>query len=190
VCAAEQLGSATQSVDAPDSGGTVYGTFRIVNVSSAPCSVGGPGTVNVLAQGAADATRIGAQRHAAGDAAAGLPDPSTEVAGLVLKPGAAYEVKFAWVPSATCPAPGGSGGTGDGGPSTSPPPTAGAGSTDGSTTTGSDTGVSTQMLTDDGTPTGSVTVSDTSEAGSPTVSAAVPDACAGTVYYTGVLAGD
>lgn len=49
--------------------------------------------------------------------------------------------------------------------------------------------MTTQMLTADGTADGSVTVSHTSEAGSPTVSATVLNACAGTVYYTGVLAG-
>jgi hypothetical protein len=189
VCTAAQLGSPTQSVGAPDAGGTVYGTFRVVNVSSSACSVTGPGGVSVLAQGAADATRIGAQRHASGDPAAGLPDPSTEVTGLLLQPGAAYEVKFAWVPSASCPSSGGDGGNGDGGPTSSPTPTEGSGSTDGSTSTGTDSGVSTQMLREDGTQDGSVVVSDTTEAGAPTVSATVPNACAGTVYYTGVLAG-
>lgn len=188
VCAAEQLGSPTRTVDAPDSGGTVYGTFRVVNISTTPCSVGGPGSVSVLAQGSADATKIGAQRHVSGDAAAGLPDPSTEVTGLLLQPGAAYEVKFAWVPSASCTPAGGDGGTGDGGPTSSPTPTEGTGSTAGSTSTGTDNGVTTQLIREDGAD-GSVVVSHTTEAGSPTVSAQISGACAGTVYYTGVLAG-
>ena len=189
VCTAEQLGSATQSMDAPDSAGTVYGTFRVVNISTSACSVGGAGSVSVLAQGAADATKIGAQRHVAGDAAAGLPDPSTEVTGLLLQPGAAYEEKFAFVPSAACPSTGGSGGTTDGGPSATPTPTGDTGSTAGTTSTGTDSGVTTQMMREDGTADGSVIVSHTTEAGSPTVSATVTNACAGTVYFTGVLAG-
>ncbi|MFJ9540894.1 hypothetical protein ACIRPX_26980 [Streptomyces sp. NPDC101225] len=190
VCTAEQLGSATQTVDAPDSAGTVYGTFRVVNTSTAACSVGGAGSVSVLAQGAADATKIGAQRHASGDPAAGLPDPSTEVTGLLLQPGAAYEEKFAFVPSAPCPSTGGgSGGTTDGGPTSTPTPTGDSGSTAGNTSTGTDSGVTTQLMREDGTADGSVIVSHTTEAGSPTVSAPVSDACAGTVYFTGVLAG-
>jgi hypothetical protein len=187
VCTAEQLGSPTQSVDAPDAANTVYGTFRVVNISTAPCTVGGPGTVSTLAQGAADATKIAAQRHVSGDVAAGLPDPSTEVTSLLLKPGAAYEVKFAWVPSASCPATGSNGG-GDGGSTPSPTPTDETGSSAGSASTGTDSGVTTQMVTEDGTQDGSVTVSHTTAAGSPTVSAQVSNACAGTVYFTGVLA--
>ncbi|GAA3299812.1 hypothetical protein GCM10020295_38930 [Streptomyces cinereospinus] len=42
-------------------------------------------------------------------------------------------------------------------------------------------------MTEDGTQDGSVVVSYTAEAGAPTVSATVSDACAGTVYRTGVL---
>ncbi|WP_406443526.1 hypothetical protein [Streptomyces sp. NBC_01613] len=184
VCTATQLGSPTESVDAPDSANTVYGTFRVVNVSTTACSVGGAGTVSTLAQGAADATKITAVRHVSGDAAAGLPDPSTEVTGLQLLPGAAYEVKFAWVPSGTCPTTGDSSGGSDGGSTATPTPTDTA-----STSSGSDSGVTSQMVTEDGTQDGSVVVSHTTEAGSPTVSATVSDACAGQVIYTGVLAG-
>ncbi|GAA3299815.1 hypothetical protein GCM10020295_38940 [Streptomyces cinereospinus] len=70
VCTAAQLGSA--GADAAGDG-TVYGTFRIVNVSTAGCTVGGAGTVTPLAQGAADATRISVAAHTAGDAAAACP---------------------------------------------------------------------------------------------------------------------
>ncbi|MGW2716265.1 hypothetical protein [Streptomyces sp. NPDC001492] len=190
VCTSDQLGSPTESVAAPDAGGVVYGTFRVVNISTSACTVGGVGTVNVLAQGAADGTKISEARHAAGDAAPGLPDPSTEITGLQLQPGAAYELKFAWVPSATCPTTGGpSGGTTDGGPTASPSPTEDAGSSSGTTSTGTDSGVTTQMMRADGTADGSVIVSHTTAAGSPTVSATVSNACAGTVIYTGVLAG-
>ncbi|MFI1764469.1 hypothetical protein ACH41H_20800 [Streptomyces sp. NPDC020800] len=196
LCTASQLGSATQSVDAPDSTGVVYGTFRVTNTSSGSCTVGGPGTVAVTAQGAADPAKIGAARHAAGDPAAGLPDPSLEVTALVLQPGAAYEEKFAFVPSATCPTTGGGdtttttgGSDSGGGPSPDPTPSqdaAAAGGTDPGSTT---TGTTTQLVTEDGgTADGSVLVTDTAQTG-PTVSATVSNACAGTVYYTGVLAG-
>ncbi|MFF9409243.1 hypothetical protein ACF1B0_27545 [Streptomyces anandii] len=190
-CTAAQLGSPTATVAAPDSAGIVYGTFHVVNVSSAGCTVSGSGSVSTLAQGAADATRISVVRHSAGDAATSLPDPSTEASGLVLLPGAAYEVKFAWVPSAACPSTTGgpdTGGTETGAPSPDPSPSQDAGAT-GSTTTGADAGTSTQLVREDGTPAdGSVVVSHTAETGAPTVSATVPNACSGTVYRTGVLA--
>ncbi|MBO4256726.1 hypothetical protein GRC12_23000 [Streptomyces griseorubiginosus] len=191
VCTAAQLGSATGTTAAPDSTGAVYGTFRVVNVSSASCTVGGPGSVSTLAQGAADATKITTARHVSGDAAAALPDPATEVTSLLLAPGASYEVKFAWVPTETCPTTGtGNGGTTDGGSTASPTPTPDSGTTSGSASSGTDSGVSTQMFTEDGgTADGSVVISHTAEAGSPTVSATVSGACAGVVYYTGLLAG-
>ncbi|MFJ9893714.1 hypothetical protein ACIQPR_10330 [Streptomyces sp. NPDC091280] len=186
VCAAEQLGSATSTVAAADSTGAVYGTFTVTNTSGTSCTVGGAGTVGYSALGAADSTKISVQRHAAGDAATGLPDPSTEPAELVLLPGAAYQVKFAWVPSETCPTSTGStGGSTSGGSTASPSPSADASTTSGSTT--GDTGTSAQLLPEDGTLDGSVQVSHTAEAGSPTTTAVVPNACAGTIYRTGVL---
>ncbi|MFD9000852.1 hypothetical protein ACFV0T_07755 [Streptomyces sp. NPDC059582] len=186
-CTAGQLGSATASADVPDSAGIVYGTFRVTNVSTVGCAVGGGGSVTPLAQGAADATRITVVEHAAGDAAAGLPDPSLYVPQLTIAPGSAYEVKFAWVPSATCPTTGGNGGTDTGSPSPDPSPTGAVGSTSSGSSTGSD-GTSTQMLAEDGTADGSVVVSHTPEAGSPSAAVTVSNACAGTVYRTGVLA--
>lgn len=187
LCTAGQFGASNSTVDAPDSAGIVYGTFTVTNTSSTSCTVGGPGTVGTAAQGAADSTKITVVQHSSGDAAAGLPDPSTEASQLVLLPGSAYQIKFAWVPSETCPTSGTStGGTSTGGTTPSPSP-----SEDTSTSTGStagDTGTSTQLL-EDGTLDGSVVVSHTAEGGSPTVSATVSNACAGTVYRTGVLAG-
>ncbi|MFF7970766.1 hypothetical protein [Streptomyces sp. NPDC007905] len=193
LCTTAQLGSATQSVDAPDSAGVVYGTFRVTNTSGTACTVGGAGTVGVSAQGAADPAKVASARHMSGDAAAGLPDPSQEVATLVLQPGSAYEEKFAFVPSETCPTTGGSntGGTDSGGPSPDPTPTQDASSTGsgGGTDTGGTEGTTTQLVTEDGVPAdGSVLVTHTAQAGS-TVSATVSNACAGTVYYTGVLVG-
>ncbi|WP_189148088.1 hypothetical protein [Streptomyces lacrimifluminis] len=190
-CDATQLGSATGSVGDPDASGTVYGTFRVVNVSSASCAVGGSGSVSPLAQGAADPSKVGVADHAAGDAAGGLPDPSASVSGLVLAPGAAYTVQFAWVPSETCPTTGGTtdGGT-TGGSTESPTPTPSASpDSAGTTSAGGETGTTPQLVTEDGTPAdGSVAVSYTAEAGSPTVTTTVANACAGTVYRTGVMA--
>ncbi|MFI1360300.1 hypothetical protein ACH4TV_42985 [Streptomyces sp. NPDC020898] len=198
VCDAAQLGSATGSANGADTTGVAYGTFRVVNVSSTSCTVGGNGSVSTFVAGAADSAKVSTSDHTAGDAAGGLPDPSLSVSGLVLAPGAAFQVQFAWVPSETCPTTddgttdGGTtdGGTTDGGstgtPSPTPTPTE---STDSSTTAAvGDTGTTTQLLTDGGTADGSVTVSYTAEAGSPTVSATVSNACAGTVYKTGVMA--
>ncbi|MFF4015254.1 hypothetical protein [Streptomyces sp. NPDC001843] len=193
VCTAAQLGSATGTVNAPDTTGVVYGTFRVVNVSSTSCTVGGPGSVSPLAQGAADPAKISAVRHVAGDPAGGLPAPSTEVSGLVLAPGAAYEEKFAFVPSETCPTTGGgtdTGGTETGGPSPDPTPTQDPGATGSTDTAGAtSSGTTTQLFTADGTADGSIVVSHTAEGGSPTTSVTVPNACAGTVYWTGLLSG-
>jgi hypothetical protein len=187
-CAADQLG-ATGEAYAPDSMGTVYGTFRITNISGGSCTVSGPGTLVPLAQGAADPAKIGQARHVAGDAATGLPDPSAEVGQLVLLPGAAYEVRFAWVPSEPCPTNNGggdNGGTGGPEPTPDPTPTETSGTTPEGTSTGGDTGTTTQLVTEDGVTDGSVAVSYTAEAGVST-GATVPNACAGTVYYTGLL---
>ncbi|MER7377467.1 hypothetical protein [Streptomyces lanatus] len=191
-CTAEQLGTSGGSADAPDTVGAVYGTFRFSNISTADCTVGGPGTVSYVTGGAADATKITSARHVSGDAAAALPDPSQELTSLLLKPGASYEVRFAWVPSETCPTTGDpttGGGTGGGEPSPDPTPTdTTTGATEG-TSTGGDTGTSTQLMAEDTTAEGSVTVTNTTEAGAPTATVTVSNACAGTVYWTGVLAG-
>lgn len=183
-CTGEQLDAGAPTVEVPDSAGTVYGTFRVQNTSTAACTVGGAVSVTIGVQGAADATKITVAEHASGDVAARLPDPSLYVSQLALAPGSAYEVKFAWVPSETCPTTGGGSG-GDSGGSASPSPT----STDQSSTTGETTsGTAAQLFTEDGTADGSVSVSYTAEGGSPTSVATVPDACAGTIYRTGVLA--
>jgi hypothetical protein len=184
-CTAAQLGPAAGSSVAPDSTGAVYGSFRVTNVSAASCTVTDPGSVSALAQGSADATKIGAARHAAGDAAAGLPDPSLEAAQLELAPGAAYDVKFAWVPTETCPTPGGDPGD-PGDPTPEPTPSQDSGAT-GGTSTG-DTGTAPQLATEDGTADGSVAVTYTPATGSGGTSVTVTNACAGTVYWTGVLA--
>ncbi|EGX56698.1 hypothetical protein SZN_26551 [Streptomyces zinciresistens K42] len=187
-CTAAQFGAPVGSAGVPDSSGAVYGGFRFTNASAADCTVGGPGSVSFVAQGAADTAKISTARHTAGDAAAGLPDPSQELGAPVLRPGDSYQVKFAWIPSATCPANGDSGGgTGGGDPSPDPTPTGGGtGSTDG-TSTG--TGLAPQTLPQNPTLDGSVVVAGTAEAGAPTATVTLNNACAGVIYWTGVLPG-
>ncbi|WP_336246726.1 hypothetical protein [Streptomyces cupreus] len=191
VCTAEQLAVAAAGADAPDTAGTVYGTFRFTNSSLVPCTVTSPGTLSTVPGGAADATKISTARHISGDPATALPDPSLELTSLLLQPGASYEVKFAWVASEACSSTGGdSGGTvgGGGDPTPDPSPSAGTGTT-GGTSTGTDDGMSTQLVTEDGTTDGTVTVTNTAEPGAPTAQTTISGACAGTVYWTGVLAG-
>ncbi|MEV0172685.1 hypothetical protein AB0I00_16405 [Streptomyces sp. NPDC050803] len=182
VCTAEQLAVASAAVGAPDAVGASYGTFRFTNSSGTACTVTSPGSLGTTPQGAADATKITTARHISGDPATGLPDPSLELTSLLLQPGASYEVKFAWVPSETCPT------TGDPSPTPDPDPSpTGDATTTGGTSTGTE-GTSPQLLTDEGTADGSVAVANTAEPGGPTASTVVSNACAGTVYWTGVLA--
>ncbi|MFI8090919.1 hypothetical protein ACIF9R_21790 [Streptomyces sp. NPDC086080] len=185
-CTAAQLGPAAASSTAPDSTGAVYGSFGVTNVSDAACAVDGAGGVSVTAQGAASAAKVGTARHVAGDAAAGLPNPSLEAPRLVLEPGAAYEVRFAWVPSETCPDPGDPTGGGTGGPSPDPSPSAPPTSTTGASA-GADSDTGTQLVREDGGADGSVVVTYTASTGSSSATATVANACAGTVYWTGLL---
>ncbi|BAC72274.1 hypothetical protein AQJ43_26725 [Streptomyces avermitilis] len=179
-CTATQFGVVSANAGTPDSTGAVYGTFRISNISATSCTVSGTGSVTAAAAGAADQSKINVVPHVAGDAAAGLPDPSQDVASLVLQPGAAYDVKFAWVPSETCPTTGGPGGP-------SPDPTPSDDTTDSGGTDSAGAGTAPQLLREDGTADGSVTVSHITAAGSPTATTAVSNACAGTIYRTGIL---
>lgn len=186
-CTPDQLEGGAPAVDGPDAAGIVYGAFRVQNSSAAGCSVRGAVALSFDVQGAADAARITVVEHASGDAAAGLPDPSLYVPQLTLAPGSAYEVKFAWAPSDTCPTTGGSGGDSGGTASPSPTPSDPPAGTTGETTSGT----AAQLFTEDGTAgtaEGSVVVSYTTGAGAPTLKATVPNACAGTIYRTGVLA--
>ncbi|WP_326737149.1 hypothetical protein [Streptomyces sp. NBC_01022] len=187
-CAPEQLGVASASTGTAGADGTVYGSFRIANVSGEDCSVSSSGTVGFAATGAADPTKIVVVRHIQGDAASGLPDPAQEEATVLLKPAMAYEVQFAWVPQDTCPTTGGS---------PSPTPTDGAagstgvaaGSTTGSGSSDSEAGTETQFGSEegDGTAPGAVSVQHTPEPGAPVAETTIANACAGTIYRTGVL---
>ncbi|MGY0017594.1 hypothetical protein [Streptomyces sp. cg35] len=186
VCDANDLSDAVASVGQPDAGGTVYGTFRVSNGSDANCTVDSPGSVVTVAEGAADPARVSVVDHTAGDRATGLPDPATEPSQLILEPGMAYEVRFAWVPSGSCPATGGgTGGTG-GGESPAPTPSGDSTGSAGETAASTGSGLTAQFGGED-TADGSVVVSHTAEPGAPSAAATIPDACAGTVYRTGVL---
>ncbi|GGZ13638.1 hypothetical protein GCM10010387_02090 [Streptomyces inusitatus] len=180
VCDAARLSVAVQEAGLPDAEGKVYGVFRVSNVSGDACSVGG-GAVGVQTLGAADPAKVSVVRHTADGPATGLPDPSLEADSLLLEPTQSYEVRFAWVPSETCP-------TTDGGESPAPTPTDdGTGATEGTggTTPGE---VSAQLLTEDGgLQDGSISVTHVADPGAPTAQAAIPNACAGTVYQTGLL---
>lgn len=188
-CTSAQL-SGGGSAGAPDSVGTVYGGFRVSNISGSSCMVAGAGGVSTAAQGAADASKITVVNHVAGDVATGLPDPSLSPTQLVLAPGASYEVQFAWVPLETCPTsndPTG-GTTGGEEPTPDPTPTEEEGTaSSGTTTDGTTNSATTQLLTEDGVVDGSVLVSHTAEGGVATVTTTVSNACAGTVYRTGLL---
>ncbi|WHM37996.1 hypothetical protein [Streptomyces sp. BPTC-684] len=188
VCDATELGVKSARISKPDADGKVYGTFRVANVSQKLCQVSGAGKVDFQALGAADASRITVVDHSTGDPAARLPDPSLEATGLVLKPSAAYEIKFAWVPSETCPKPQPS-------PDPSPSPVNGGGGTTTGTGTGTaSTGTEPQLGGLDPAPPpgpqtdGKVAVTHVAEPGAPTAEATIPNACAGTIYRTGVLA--
>ncbi|MEW2318769.1 hypothetical protein [Streptomyces bauhiniae] len=189
-CTPAQLG-VTGSASGPDSGGVVYGSFRVANVSGTACTVTGAGQVGAVAVGAADQAKLSVAAHVSGDAASGLPDPALSVSSLVLRPGGAYAEKFAFVPSETCPVPGGgdstTGGSGSatGGPSPDPSPSGDTGTTSGTTDTGGTVGAAPQLLTVDGPADGSVQVTYSAASGA-AATAAVPNACAGTVYYTGM----
>lgn len=187
-CDPGQLGVAGAKAGAAGADGTVYGTFRIANVSGTNCSVSSGGTVGFEAMGAADPARITVVRHTQGDAASGLPDPAREEATVLLKPEMTYEVQFAWVPGDTCPTSGGS-------PSATPTEGAAgtvggpAGSSAGSDTGDTEAGSETQFGSEDGTGTaqGSVSVMHTPEPGAPVAEAKIANACAGTIYRTGAL---
>ncbi|MFF4605782.1 hypothetical protein ACFY12_23960 [Streptomyces sp. NPDC001339] len=188
VCSRDQLGKGSSTVRPADSSGRVYGSFRVVNTSNAACSVEGGGAVGVVAQGTTHADRIHVVDHTSGDDATGLPDPAVAPDQLVLKPGEAYEVQFAWIPEA------GGGPTGCVAPKPSPTPqptkspdqTADSGAPPPDTSTGQaggDTGSETG-----GAASGGIVLSHTPEAGEPAAAdAKIADACAGTVYRTKAL---
>lgn len=177
-CEPGQLRVVSAQSGEADADGKVYGTFTIANASDEGCSVTSNGTVGFQAAGAADPQKIAVVQHAANDPAAGLPDPSLEPGTVLLKPTMAYEVQFAWVPTESCPSTGGS---------PSPTPTEGDGG-GGAAGAGTTADMAPQFgSADDGPADGSVAVTHTPEVGAPTAETTISNACAGTIYRTGVL---
>ncbi|AXK36400.1 hypothetical protein DVA86_31270 [Streptomyces armeniacus] len=207
-CAGDQLGRGTANVGQPDGEGRIYGSFEVTNTSAEPCSVEGEGIVGASARGRASSSNIQVMDHTPGDGT-GLPDPGMAAEELVLEPGASYVVKFAWVPregggptgcsTSTTPPPD-SGDTTEGGEGT-PDPGGSAEGGDGTADTGGgggDSGTTGGASSGTGTDTGgggetggaSVALSHTPDVGNTAAASTVlPGACAGTVYRTGVLAG-
>ncbi|MFE3517710.1 hypothetical protein [Streptomyces sp. NPDC059166] len=180
-CDPGQLGVASAAAGAPGADGTVYGTFKIANVSGDACSVTSNGTVGFQAAGAADPLKITVVQHTPGDPAVGLPDPSLEPGTVLLKPTMTYEVRFAWVPSDTCPTAGGE-------PSPTPTDGVGGGGDGVGAAEGAAADTAAQFGTaDEGPADGSIAVTHTPEAGAPTAETTIDNACAGTIYRTGVL---
>ncbi|MET9604800.1 hypothetical protein ABZZ17_06990 [Streptomyces sp. NPDC006512] len=191
-CTGEQLG-VRGSARAPESDGKVYGSFQVTNVSARGCTVTGPDTVTAASLATtppAQGPAVAVTSHTEGDPASGLlPDPSAETPMVVLQPNAAYEVRFAWVPSAqSCPAatPGPSAKPAEqGGPAQAP-----AGAADQErAAAGTDAAVDPLSGTTAPDPAG-VEVSHTPGtpvAGAPVTQTTIPAACGGTVYRTGII---
>ncbi|GHF62330.1 hypothetical protein GCM10010218_49750 [Streptomyces mashuensis] len=186
-CDRNQLGQGTGTVGTADKDGRIYGAFRVVNVSHSVCAVSGSGVVAARPQGNAESSRLTVIDHTPGDAAVGLPDPATEPSQVILQPGQAYEIKFAWIPAA------------DGGPSgcaktTAPTPSAAPsqGAPAGAAPQAPGEQQTQQPAPDNATaakPTASVVLTHTPDVGQPQAAdATLPDACAGTIYRTGPLA--
>ncbi|MBP0461905.1 hypothetical protein JFN87_31280, partial [Streptomyces bomunensis] len=198
-CAADQLG-VTATKSRPTADGTVYGSFHVSNVSHKKCAVNGGDSVGFAASGAADPAKIMVVQHTPGDPATQLPETSNDTAPVALAPAAAYELKFAFVPSETCPS---SGGSPDPTPTSDPShdPQSPGGSPGSKTDAAADTGtgsgagasgLDTQLVADGGdgtggagTQEGSVSVSHVPEPGADKAQTTIPNACAGTIYKTG-----
>jgi hypothetical protein len=172
-CTSGDFGKPLSYAGSAASDGTVYGWFKLSNISSTACTIAGAGFVTAVAQGSADPTHISVVDHTAGDPATGLPNGS--VKSLVLASGQAYEVQFAWIPAS-------GGGTTGCQPTTTPTPTDTP--TDGTSTTSGSTAGSTATAT---TAPASIVLTDTSAPATAASSVTLADACAGTVYKTGVL---
>ncbi|OEJ32616.1 hypothetical protein [Streptomyces subrutilus] len=172
-CGAEQLG-VVGSARTPEADGKIYGSFKVTNVSAQGCTVTGPDTVTAAAAAGAPTgpgSGVAVVGHTAGDPASGLlPDPSAEAPVLVLQPSSAYEVRFAWVPSAE-PCPSASPDAGE-----KPP----QGQSSDTPVVDPDTGTTPPQAP-------GVAVSHTPPAGAPVTRTTIPEACGGTVYRTGAI---
>lgn len=192
-CGSDQLGRGLAQSGSPDGTGTVYGSFRVANVSSDTCTVEGEGVVGASLQGGARG-QVAVVDHTAGDAAPGLGDPAVARDEVVLQPGQSYVVKFAFVPSGTCggnsPAP--QGGRNEGEPSGGPDTGPGDGGQNNGGGDGSNGGTGTPGEGDGGGGDAGggadVLVSHTPEGGAPVANTRLAGTCpGGTLYRTGVI---
>jgi hypothetical protein len=100
VCTRDMLGNAETVTQEPDSEGQIYGSFRMVNVSDQPCVVEGSGEMAVapLDETATTGADVQVVEQTDEGEATALPEAAEAVEQLLLEPGAAYEVMFAYVP--------------------------------------------------------------------------------------------
>ncbi len=186
-CTRAQLGAGAGTVGAPGADGTVYGSFQVANVSQNACQVSLPGTVSVIAVSGTAASRIAVVQHSVTDPATQLPTPAATPGPVLLMPGQAYVVDFAWVPATGADAPVCAGDSAAASPTvaTSAPSGTGAGA---SGSAPPDQGAAPETSPPSaGEP--MVTIGHTPGSGSPLAASAVlPDACAGTIYDTLPLA--
>jgi hypothetical protein len=199
-CAAAQLGDAAADRGTPAADGTVYGSFRVANVSGERCAVTSPGQVQVAVVGGTSRTTVPVVEHKDGDAAAGLPGASQPA--LLLEPGQAYEIRFAFVPDSPCPSGGPSKGTDT--PASSAPPSDTPSSQPPAETGGTGAGTAPEASVPDRTTTQfsrlapaedtpattTVEVTHNAAPGGPVTNTTIPESCSGTVYRTGLLPAD
>ncbi|NJQ17868.1 hypothetical protein, partial [Streptomyces bohaiensis] len=105
-CDRDQLGDAVTALAEPDGDGVIYGSIRVSNVSAATCRIRGTDELTattVRNTAAAGVTSPQVVLRTSGDRAVQLPLPDRWVDELVLPPGDAYEIRFAWVPSRSAP---------------------------------------------------------------------------------------
>ncbi|WP_049573783.1 hypothetical protein [Streptomyces sp. SBT349] len=100
-CRRGQLGEVTTDLEPPDEQGRIYGLIRLANVSDTACLVTGNGELAALPFGTEGAADIQIVDRTEGDRATGLPTPDETHEELIVPAGEAYEVRFAWVPSAS-----------------------------------------------------------------------------------------
>lgn len=196
-CSPEQLG-VSGSARPPEADGKVYGSFKVTNVSVRGCTVVGPDSVTAAPAAAPGAGKdnsgapaVAVVDHTTGDPATGLPAPSAEAPLMLLAPNAAYEVRFAWVPSEQgCPAPAAS--TGSNPPQGSSGEMASGAGTGAGSSSDAGAGAAKDPQTPPVPPADPVALAvshtpNTTLPGAPTTQTTIPDACGGTVYRTGVI---
>ncbi|ONK13019.1 DUF4232 domain-containing protein [Streptomyces sp. MP131-18] len=100
-CDRSQLGEVETVLEPPDGQGRIYGLIRLANVSDQPCRVRGNGELAALPLAQGGSADVQIVDRTEGDRATELPAPDESFEELVLPPGEAYQVQFAWVPAET-----------------------------------------------------------------------------------------